>query len=251
VKRLLTAIVLILAITASTAGDTLYQPASLRIVALGDSVTSGSGCGCTAFPSLYGDLLQGRTGDAVSVDNLGVGGLDSAGLLERLDTTGSPTANLTAKANVVLLTIGANDFGGRHDDVTAGRCTGGCTTAVLDQLFINLGQILARIETLRAGRPAVVLVTDYWNVFEDGQVARRSFPPSGRAATSELTRKVNAVIASTVRSSRAVDVDLCDPFERGNVTDLLAPDGDHPNAAGHALIARLLLAATPAVLTGR
>ena len=29
------------------------------------------------------------------------------------------------------------------------------------------------------------------------------------------------------------------------LTSLLAPDGDHPNAAGHQVIARALLAATP------
>ena len=38
-------------------------------------------------------------------------------------------------------------------------------------------------------------------------------------------------------------VDLFRPFEQSgrDVTSLMAPDGDHPNAAGHELIARTLL----------
>lgn len=40
-------------------------------------------------------------------------------------------------------------------------------------------------------------------------------------------------------------VDLFSPFERGDrdVDSLMAADGDHPDAAGHELIARTLLSA--------
>jgi lysophospholipase L1-like esterase len=228
----------------------LSAAAQLRVVALGDSVTSGRNCGCAPFPDIYGDLLHARTDAPVTVENLGAAGLDSTGLLSRLDQPNSPTELATASADVVLLTIGANDFGDHHDDITSGRCTGTeCVSAELGQLTTNLDRILDRIHALRDGQPTTILVTGYWTVFQDGQVARRSFPTSGRAATTRLTRRVNTVIASTARSARAVYVDLYGPFESVEVTNLLAPDGDHPNAAGHALIARLLLAATPANLT--
>jgi lysophospholipase L1-like esterase len=220
------------------------RPAALRVVALGDSVTSGAACDCSAFPEVYGGLLGQRTGSRVAVDNLGVGGLDSAGLLRQLDQAGSAAA--VAQADVVLLTIGANDFGDRHDQVTQGSCagtaSGDCVSDELDQLSGDLSRILARVRALRENRATTVLVTGYWNVYEDGEVARKAFPPDGVAATVELTHRVNAVVAAVTRSHGATYVDLFGPFEqRGTaVTGLLAADGDHPNADGHRLIAQVL-----------
>jgi lysophospholipase L1-like esterase len=222
------------------------QPAALRVVALGDSVTSGAACGCSAFPAVYGGLLGRRTGSRVAVDNRGVSGLDSAGLLGQLDQADSATARAVAGADIVLLTIGANDFGDHHEEVTEGSCAraagGDCVSGELDQLSGNLNRILTRIRALRQARATTVLVTGYWNVFEDGEVARQAFPPAGVGATVELTRRVNAVVASVSASHGAAYVDLYGPFEkRGvNVTRLLAADGDHPNAAGHLLIAQVL-----------
>ena len=218
-----------------------------HVVALGDSVTSGTACNCAAFPSVYGDLLHTRTGDTVTVDNVGAGGLDSTGLLRRLDQPNSPTEQAISVADIVLLTIGANDFGDHHDDVTAGRCTDtDCVADEREQLTVNLHRILGRIHTLRGGQPTTILATGYWNVFEDGEVARRTFPATGRAATDQLTLQVNAAIAGAAQKDDATYVDVYTPFESeaADVTTLLAPDGDHPNAAGHALIARLLLEAT-------
>jgi len=260
-RRLTTALLLTALVAALAGGGAVSAvsrpqpdpaPGQLNVVALGDSVTSGTGCNCAAFPSMYGDLLHGRTGDYVSVDNLGAGGLDSTDLLNQLDQPRSTTTRATSSADVVLLTIGANDFGDHHDDITTGQCTDGqCVTDELGQLRTNLQRILAQIRSLRAAHPPVVLVTDYWNVFEDGEVARHNFPADGRAATNTLTHNANQVIASTAHADGATFVDLYDAFEDSgkDVTSLLAADGDHPNAAGHALIAQLLLEATPE-LTG-
>jgi lysophospholipase L1-like esterase len=197
---------------------------------------------------MYGDLLRTRTGDTVTVDNLGASGLDSTGLLRRLDQPDSPTEQAISTAGIVLLTIGANDFGNHHDDITAGRCTDtDCVADEREQLATNLHRILSRIHALYGGQPTTILATGYWNVFEDGEVARRTFPPAGRTATDQLTLQVNAAIAGAAHTDDATYVDIYTPFERNaaDVTTLLGPDGDHPNAAGHALIARLLLQATP------
>ena len=92
-----------------------------------------------------------------------------------------------------------------------------------------------------------MLVTGYWNVFEDGSVARRSFPRLGVEAAQRLTAVANAAIRSAARRAGTTYVDLYAPFNgpesHGDTTVLLGPDGDHPNAAGQALIARRLLAA--------
>jgi lysophospholipase L1-like esterase len=222
------------------------RTAALRVVALGDSVTGGTACNCSAFPAVYGGLLGRRTGSQVTVDNLGVSGLDSAGLLGQLDQADSAEARAVKGADIVLLTIGANDFGDHHDDVTEARCAstagGDCVSDELEQLSSNLHRILTGIRTLREAKATTVLVTGYWNVYEDGEVARQAFPPEGVAATVELTRRVNTVIAAVCASHGAAFVDLFGPFEKDGVgvTRLLAADGDHPNAAGHLLIAQVL-----------
>jgi lysophospholipase L1-like esterase len=216
---------------------------ALRVVALGDSVTSGAACDCAAFPGIYGHLLSQRTGVPVTVENLGVSGLDSEGLLKQLDESG--TAKAVSAADVDLVTIGANDFGDHHDEVVAATCSADCVNDELEQLSSDMRGILQRIRALRTGKPTTALVTGYWNVFEDGEVARQNFSADGIAATVDLTKKVNAVIAAATISEGATSVDLAGPFQREStdVTDLLAPDGDHPDAAGHELIAQTLLAA--------
>ena len=111
----------------------------------------------------------------------------------------------------------------------------------------TLDDILARIHQLRNACSTAVMITDYWNVFEDGDVADADYSELGRAGSDRLTRAVNTVIATSARDSGATFVDLYEPFKsatgKGDPTPLLADDGDHPNPAGHRVIARALLGA--------
>jgi lysophospholipase L1-like esterase len=218
------------------------------VLALGDSVPSGARCGCRPFPQMYGALLHQRTGAPVTVDNRAVGGLDTTGLIAQLRTPAMQAA--VRRSDVVLVTIGANDFSDHHDEVVHGRCEQGdhdCVSDELGSMGAHLGSVLATIRALRAGQPTTLLVTGYWNVFEDGAVARRAFGASGLQASLQLTRRANAVIASVSASAGARYVDLFAPFQQhgGDITSLLAWDGNHPDAAGHELIARALLGAAP------
>jgi lysophospholipase L1-like esterase len=78
-------------------------------------------------------------------------------------------------------------------------------------------------------------------------VAKAAFSSRGRTATDRLTRAANDQIATAARAEGAGYVDLYTAFkgERAerNPTTLLATDGDHPNAAGHRVIAAALLSA--------
>lgn len=222
-----------------------------HIVALGDSVATGGPCGCTPFPQLYGGDLARDRGVRTQTVNLGVNGQTSGDLLATMSDPGSAASRAVRGADVVLVTIGANDFLDQHDKVTTGQCLGGRDTACvaddLGAMVRNVTAIVGRIHQLRGGRPTAVLVTGYWNVFEDGQVARRAFPDLGVRATQRLTRLANAGIRKAADAAGGTYVDLYAPFNgpeaRGDTTYLLASDGDHPNAAGQALIARRLVAA--------
>jgi lysophospholipase L1-like esterase len=222
-----------------------------HIAALGDSVTSGGPCGCTPFPQRYGKEIAQVRGVRTSTQNLGVGGLDSQGLLAMLRNNSSPVRRAAGAADIDLVTIGANDFSDQHDNVTSGRCLGGvgteCVSDELASLQRNVAAVVSTIRRLRGHHPTAILVTGYWNVFEDGAVARRSFPRIGVRATKRLTVLANDEIRRAARRSGATYVDLYEPFDgpytRGDPTRLLGPDGDHPNAAGQELIAKRLLAA--------
>lgn len=214
------------------------------VLALGDSVPSGYACECSPFPETYGSLLRSSTGAHVVVDNRAVGGLDTAGLIAQLRTP--DVANAVRRSDVIVVTIGANDFGDHHREVVEGRCKTADTDCVADDLSAMRGRlatVLTRIRALREGEPTTVLTTGYWNVFEDGDVARDAFGEEGLRKSLHLTGRANRVIRSVSAAAGARYVDLSRPFEQSekDVTSLLAADGDHPDAAGHDLIARTLL----------
>lgn len=214
------------------------------VLALGDSVPSGHACDCTPFPQTYGSLLSSKTGTPVKVENRAVSGLDTAGLLSQLRQSDVRAA--VRASDVILITIGANDFGDHRDQVVDGTCGRGNSDCVSDELATmrtHLATVLARLTALRHGEPTWILVTGYWNVFQDGDVARRAYGEAGLQAALRLTRRANATIEAVAGADGARYVDLYAPFEESgrDVTSLMAADGDHPDAAGHDLIAQTLL----------
>jgi lysophospholipase L1-like esterase len=223
------------------------------VVGLGDSVTAGTACGCEDFVRLYATGLARHWDRVVRASNLGQPGLTSEGLVARLE--GDPAVrSQVAAADVVLVTIGANDVlpalrawddGSGQDQAT---CGGVCEDGDLNRVDADIGAALRDVRQLRGGRPTLVLVTTYWNVFEDGDVARADRGAAYLRWSDGLTRRLNDGIERAARSGHAVPVDLYRPFKahgQRDPTSLLAGDGDHPNAAGHRVIASALLAATP------
>jgi len=233
--------------TSAAAGAVPRAPATrgpYRVLALGDSVPAGSVCTCRPFPQIYGSLLRRRRATSVAVDNLAVGGLDTAGLIRQLGR--ARYADSVRRSNVIVVTIGANDFGDHHRQVVDGRCGGGDTDCVADEvhaLRAHLITVLTRIRALRGSGRTTVLVTGYWNVFQDGDVAVQQVGQTGLTASRRLTARANAVIQSVSRAEGTTYVDLFKAFDRAgrSLTSLLASDGDHPNADGHRLIAHALL----------
>lgn len=239
---------------AQPSGPGRTRPVSL--VGLGDSVTSGAHCDCVPFLDRLGDLLTARNHQPVSPVNLGVPGMTATGLAARLrEDPGVRRA--VSWADVVVVTVGANDLQPALDrwdrSGTSARIAPGCAdgseTAALARARAGLASVLDQVRTLRAGHPTRVLVTDYWNVFEDGDVALADRGRDYLRWSDQLTRCLNQRIDEVARSHGALLVDLYTPFKGAGDLDptaLLADDGDHPDAAGHAAIAGAIIDALPA-----
>jgi lysophospholipase L1-like esterase len=219
---------------------------SITVVGVGDSVTSGQNCSCATFVAMYASDLASTRGLNTSAVNLGVSGWTSVQLLQAMTKPGAFRDQL-AKADVLLVTIGANDLLPLESKQPAG-CPVTCYGPMLDSLGHNVTLIVAAARAAHPGHPSTILVTDYWNVFQDGDVGTSENGASFQSWSEALTRAASNSVCTAARQAGATCVGLYAPFKGNgskNPTALLAADGDHPNAAGHQLIASTLLASTP------
>lgn len=220
-------------------------PAALpapHLVVLGDSVPSGAGCGCTSFGSLLARDLADTAGRPTTLTNAAQDGLTTAGLLSQV-RSGSLDGRLRA-ATAVTVTIGANDFDPAYAQTPdcGGSSNLACFQPDLAAMSSSLSAVLAELSA-RTPSSATVIVTGYWNVFLAGAVGAQQGPTYVHISDA-LTRAVNGRIAAAAAAAKDRYGDLYTPFARVSpaaLTALLAPDGDHPSAAGHQLIARTLL----------
>jgi lysophospholipase L1-like esterase len=209
----------------------------LTVVALGDSVTAGGACDCEAFVDLLAVNAQAALGRDVSSINDGENGLTAADLDAQLGSDDSIVADV-AKADFVVVAIGANDVTPLRDRYDGGGCPASCIGPVVAQAVAHTRSLLTRVEGIAPH--ARIAVTSYWNDFPDGQAEP---DPKARAWTDQVTRALNTGLQQASRAAGSAYVDLYAPFKGdGSVdpTPLLAADGDHPNPQGHAVIAAAL-----------
>jgi lysophospholipase L1-like esterase len=220
----------------------------LNVVGLGDSVTSGMNCDCDDYVTGFGRLLTKDTGARVSVTDDGKAGAKSSDLADELEGEDSDDRSRqsdVADADVVVITMGANDLTPALAAWRSGSCSASCYGPEVEQMETDLSRVLDRVHDLDHGH-ARVLVTTYWNVFTDGQVARKAERQGYLAWSDAVTRTANAAITRVAATHDATLVDLYTPFKGDGGTDptsLLADDGDHPDPAGTAAISRAVLAA--------
>jgi lysophospholipase L1-like esterase len=221
-------------------------PAPARVVALGDSVPAGSACDCRNFVSVYADLVSRHTHRPAAVTNLARGGAETEDLLEQLKQP--ETRSALGDATTVLLMVGANDFLGPFRHVRRGASTTATYRPVARRVQHNVEQAISQIRALHPGR-LTIAVLDYWNVVEDGRVARRDYGTAGVKAAESATAWANKALKAAAWAGAADFVSSYAAFKgtdgHKDPTPLLAADGDHPNAAGHRLLAQTVYAPLP------
>jgi lysophospholipase L1-like esterase len=226
------AAVLLLAGCAAPQGFTPPPATVPVVVTVGDSVPAGTACACTPFPDLYARLVG-----ATSV-NLASPGFTSVDVRGQLGTPQASAAVHTA--SVVLVMAGANDFAAAFD-------SGGSYPGPAGQVQRNVTAAVTAVHGLQPR--ASVLVLGYWNVVEDGDVGRKDYGDDGVAEALTATTACNDALRRAAAATGATYVDTTGAFKGDSgdedPTGLLAADGDHPDAAGHAAIAEAAYAALP------
>jgi len=223
VRRL--ALVLPVVLAACATAPAPVKPIVVRsVVTLGDSVPAGAACGCDPFPDLYA-----RAQHATDV-NLAQPGFTTSDVLGQL--AGDRAA--LASAAEVLIMVGANDLAGAFDDDDPYR-------PAAARVRTNVVAAVTEIEKVNH---VPVVVLGYWNVVLDGKVAAQQYGPSEVRDSQQATDLTNQALKQAAEQTGATYISTEEAFHghdgNADVTALLAPDGDHPNAAGHAAIAALI-----------
>jgi len=204
-----------------------------RLTALGDSVPYGTACNCIAYPRLTAADISHVARHPVKSMNDSVPGFTSEDVMDQLETNSAVQYHV-AVSQAVLVEIGANDVGYSKQCKT----NVACYDRRLPRLQHNLGAIANRINRLTGGHVTLVML-DYWNVWLGGKYAA-AHGPAYVEASHEVTASVSDLIRRVALAHGGYWIDLRTAFRGPNdsydETHLLAPDGDHPNAAGHVRI---------------
>jgi lysophospholipase L1-like esterase len=208
------------------------------LVALGDSVPAGSSCDCRNFVSDYGDLIARRVHHPVAVSNFAQGGASTKDVLAQLRKP--KVQHAVHDATTVVLMVGANDFYHPFKRVRKGAKRTTEYRAAAHRVQTNVERTIRQIRALHPG-PVTVVVLGYWNVVEDGKVARRNYGAAGVRAAKSATGWANGALKAAARAEHAMYLSTYAAFKGAHghkdPTRLLAADGNHPNAAGHRVLA--------------
>ncbi|CAM4215470.1 GDSL-type esterase/lipase family protein [Paenibacillus tarimensis] len=205
-----------------------------RIVALGDSLTKGTGDATgEGYVKQAAALLEEASGKQVEIiNNLAIGGMRADQLSERLNEDKSFARALT-QANLILLSIGGNDL------FQFARTGTGSGAAVIDlelaskrleEGLSRLSEVIERIREVNADAKLVYI--GLYNPFYDIPELR-----SGSLAVQDWNREAFRILHE---KGNAVLVPTSDLFEE-TIAFHLSSDHFHPNHAGYGKIAERLV----------
>jgi lysophospholipase L1-like esterase len=191
----------------------------------GDSITRGEN---DSVHGGWADRLKAfyirkylRDGDAERcVYNLGIGGETTAGLRRRLIPELRARIGPEDRSSA-LFAYGANDAVG----------TGNSFVVPIAEYIKNLSDCIDAAKKLGCG----AFLLNITPVSDGADGARR---PNGRLRRNLFIARYNEALRGLAAGNEAVLIDVHSEFVKHKRAVLFAPDGVHPNAAGHALIYR-------------
>jgi lysophospholipase L1-like esterase len=202
----------------------------LNIVALGDSLTAGTGDATgKGYVGQVRDKLEQQIGKPVFVlNNLGIPGYTTKQVLTDLSL--KKTKDALADANIILLTIGGNDIfqggAGIFNGTDLQEFNAKAAEERMGPALANVDAILTQLN--QANPNAVIFYVGLYHPFSDLDPKREG---------DLVVQKWNSsVFAMTNRYPNMVLVPIYDLFER-NLIKYLSNDHFHPNQDGYARIA--------------
>jgi len=207
------------------------MPGSVRIVAFGDSITNGVRPGRVAeaetFRAITRRELAKRLGTTVEVLNAGVNGDVVTLAIRRLQTD-----VLDRKPDVVTVMFGGNEAGFYRPETNGFADT---PRVSRDEFQAALGTIVDR---LRAVGITVVLMTcppmteRYWGMHLE---------PYRRHGINFLVKDYAQTMRDVAAEKKIPLIDVYEAFQQDRGRLDYFPDGLHPDARGHRVIADLLV----------
>lgn len=205
----------------------------IRIAALGDSLTRGTGDGAGQgyVRRVVSALESSKEKPVALLNNLAVNGLRADQLVEKLDKESA--GYVLKQANVILLTIGGNDIfqGAQAEQMSAKEMQLDTLIAKADAGIVHLKQVLAQ---LRKWNPdALIVYVGLYNPFADLQAMREI----GNTVIQKWNDSAYALIN---KDKNMMMVPTYDLFQR-NSSKYLSSDHFHPNAEGYDAIAKRIV----------
>jgi lysophospholipase L1-like esterase len=221
---------------------TKHAPASLIYVALGDSLTVGTGASYKGYVDQYADYLRTDARTQVCVINLGQDGQTSSELLHALRNDAYSQQTVSA-ASIITFNTGLNDLGHAGLAYENGTCGGAdnqdCLRAAVETFKENWDAIIAELLSLRSSSNTIICTIGMGHtpkIFVDDVIT--TWPSEGKIEDFRVLKpyveEVNNHIATTTAD---IDVPYVEVYlEKGHVNS----DGVHPNDEGYQVIAEQL-----------
>ncbi|MGQ3478480.1 GDSL-type esterase/lipase family protein [Paenibacillus sp. TY11] len=212
-----------------TAPSANTQTGEFRVVAIGDSLAKGTGDDSgSGFVRRSVTLLNDQEGHkAQLINNLGINGLTTQGLLTKLNEPG--VSYVLKKANVIIVSIGGNDLFQGAQAAQTGKeppTLSGLRKALPDAAK-RLQKVLTKVGKINPN--AKIIYVGLYNPFSDLQEMK--IP--GNLVVTEWNL---AAMAITNQNSNMTLVPTFDLFQQ-NLPVYLSSDHFHPNGQGYEAIA--------------
>lgn len=211
------------------------KPNSIQLLILGDSVAKGTGDEKNkGFAGYLPEYFKNLTSKEVLVNNAGIDGLESHGLLEELQS--QKLTQLLADSDIILVSIGGNDVRTILSLNTLAKEDEFKTR--MDSYLANLSLIFQELRKVNPNSTLIFL--GLYNPFE-------------KLTSQEDVRLLNTWNYNTQQlveeDAKAIFIPTHDLLKY-NLERYIAQDNLHPNSAGYQAISSRISSSLETILTG-
>ncbi|MCB8815123.1 GDSL-type esterase/lipase family protein [Desulfosporosinus shakirovi] len=223
--------------TQTTGDSTLSSknPNSVQLLILGDSVAKGTGDEKSkGFSGYLPDYFKNNTSKEIVLDNAGIDGLESMGLLEQLQS--KRLDKLISDSDIILVSIGGNDI---RSILSLN------TLAKEDEFRVRLDSYQSSLrlifKELRNANPnSMIIFLGLYNPYEKA---------TGLEDARLLTTWNYNTQQLVEEDGKAIFIPTHDLL-KFNVGKYIAQDGLHPNSAGYQALSYRISKSVETILTG-